>query len=282
MKDYTTTFVTMISYFFILLFIYAGVSKLLEFEEFQVQLAQSPLLSAYASSISYTVIIVELTIAGLLSIHKSRMLGLFASFSLMIAFSVYIYLILYYSEFVPCSCGGILENMGWTTHLIFNITTVLIAGCALLIMRNSKVDYIAFKRISVRLWLMAGSGIFSSAIVVYLFFSSEYIIKKENNFTRRFLPHPIIQENILHLGVDSYYFAGNHGDSIYLGNKTSPFQILKVDVGLTAAKQVKIIPEGHFTFKSLSYEVFGDKVFGFDGSVPVVYCGFCKSFRNKT
>ena len=33
---------------YILLFVYAAVSKLLDFENFQVQLGQSPLLSAFA------------------------------------------------------------------------------------------------------------------------------------------------------------------------------------------------------------------------------------------
>lgn len=179
MKDYNSILVKGISYFFILLFIYASVSKLLEFEKFQVQLAQSPLLSAYAGSISYTIIIVELITAGLLSISKSRMFGLLVSFNLMIAFSIYIYLILYHSEFVPCSCGGILEDMGWKTHLIFNIITVVIAGLAILIVNRSSTSYTVFPRVSVRLWFMLGTGILSSCLVVYLFFSSEYIIKKK-------------------------------------------------------------------------------------------------------
>lgn len=277
MKDYKSILVKGISYFFILLFIYASVSKLLEFEKFQVQLAQSPLLSAYAGSISYTIIIVELITAGLLSISKSRMFGLLTSFNLMITFSIYIYLILYHSEFVPCSCGGILEDMGWKTHLIFNIITVIIAGLAIIIANRSSTIYTVFPRVSVRLWLMLGTGILSSCLVIYLFFSSEYIIKKENNFTRRFLSHPIIQENVLNLGVDSFYFAGISGDTIYLGNKTSPFQILKVDIGLMDKKPVKVIPEGQFTFKSLSYEVSDNSVFGFDGTVPVIYSGSLSS-----
>jgi hypothetical protein len=46
---------------------------------------------------------------------------------------MYIYLILEYSEFVPCSCGGILENMGWKSHLIFNGICVIIAGFAIVL-----------------------------------------------------------------------------------------------------------------------------------------------------
>jgi hypothetical protein len=36
----------------IILFTYAAISKLIDFENFQTQLGQSPLLSAYAASIS--------------------------------------------------------------------------------------------------------------------------------------------------------------------------------------------------------------------------------------
>ena len=107
--------------FFILLFVYAATSKLIDFENFQVQLAQSPLLSAFATPIAYGVVLGELMIASMLCFSKSRTLGLYLFIGFMTAFSVYIYLILHYSPFVPCSCGGILEAMGWREHLWFNV-----------------------------------------------------------------------------------------------------------------------------------------------------------------
>lgn len=103
---------SIVSYFFILLFCYAAISKILDIENFQVQIAQSPLLSAYASFIPYTVILIELLTVLFLSIPKYRAAGLYGSFGMMSAFTVYIYLILNHSDFVPCSCGGILEKMG--------------------------------------------------------------------------------------------------------------------------------------------------------------------------
>lgn len=107
--------------FFILLFVYAATSKLIDFENFQVQVAQSPLLSAFATPIAYGVVLGELMIASMLCFSKSRTLGLYLFIGFMTAFSVYIYLILHYSPFVPCSCGGILEAMGWREHLWFNV-----------------------------------------------------------------------------------------------------------------------------------------------------------------
>ena len=102
-------FTISISYLFILLFVYSAVSKLLDFHNFQIQLAQSPLLTAFATYISYAVLTVEFAIAILLSIPKTRIIGLFSAFGLMLLFTIYIYIILNYSSFVPCSCGGILE-----------------------------------------------------------------------------------------------------------------------------------------------------------------------------
>ncbi|WP_177765319.1 MauE/DoxX family redox-associated membrane protein [Flavobacterium sp. I3-2] len=114
-------------YFFIILFVYAAVSKLIDFENFQVQIAQSPLLSAFATPIAYGVVFGELIIALMLCFTKSRTLGLYLFLGFMTAFTVYIYLILNYSPFVPCSCGGVLEKMGWTEHLWFNLGVCVVA-----------------------------------------------------------------------------------------------------------------------------------------------------------
>ncbi len=102
-----------VTYFFIILFVYAAVSKLADFENFKVQVAQSPLLSAFANLIAYTTVIGELIIALMLCFQKSRLLGLYLFLGFMTAFTVYIFLILNYSPFVPCSCGGVLEDLGW-------------------------------------------------------------------------------------------------------------------------------------------------------------------------
>ena len=122
-----------IAYLYVLLFVYASVSKLIDFENFKVQLGQSPLLSPFAGTISLTVPVIELAIAAALLLSNYRYIGLFAGFGLMVMFTAYIYIILNYSEFVPCSCGGILEKMGWKEHLVFNIAFVALAAIAVLV-----------------------------------------------------------------------------------------------------------------------------------------------------
>ena len=121
-----TRITTFISIFFILLFCYAAISKIMDFEKFQIQMTESPLLSTFAGFLPYVLVISEFIIAGLLCYRITQNAGLLASFILMLFFTGYIALMLFTSEILPCSCGGILEKMTWTEHLYFNI------GCAVL------------------------------------------------------------------------------------------------------------------------------------------------------
>ncbi|UNY98619.1 hypothetical protein MQE36_16255 [Zhouia spongiae] len=119
---------------FILLFVYAGVSKLTDFQKFRIQVGQSPLLTSVGRWIVWLVPVTELIIASMLCIPKFRLQALYVSFGLMVVFTTYIVMILKFSPFVPCSCGGILDKMGWTEHLIFNIGFVFLAMFGVLIL----------------------------------------------------------------------------------------------------------------------------------------------------
>ncbi|WP_379964471.1 MauE/DoxX family redox-associated membrane protein [Epilithonimonas sp. UC225_85] len=131
MKKVKTRVVEFIGYFFILLFCYASISKIMDFENFQIQISESPLLSAYAAFLPFAIIILELIIAGLLCYRKTRNTGLIGSFILMLIFTGYIFFIIRTSENLPCSCGGILEKMSWHQHLYFNIGCIVISVIAL-------------------------------------------------------------------------------------------------------------------------------------------------------
>jgi hypothetical protein len=118
---------------YVVMLTYAATSKLLDFENFRIQLGQSPLVSAFVGWIPITLPASEFIIAILLLIPKFRFIGLFAAYSLMTMFTAYIYIILNYSSFVPCSCGGILEKMTWNQHLVFNIFFIFLAVFAILL-----------------------------------------------------------------------------------------------------------------------------------------------------
>lgn len=112
---------------FILLFTYAAISKLNTYDTFKVQIGQSPILTAQSSLLVWMVPVMELLTAILYVIPRFRLWAFHLSLSLMTMFTVYIFLILKFSPYIPCSCGGVLNNLGWTEHLIFNIAFVLLA-----------------------------------------------------------------------------------------------------------------------------------------------------------
>lgn len=269
MKSFLQQFVDIISYFFAVLFIYAAVSKGKDFENFQIQLAQSPLLSAYAGTISYLVIVLEVGIAILLVISKVRKAGLYGSFGLMTAFTAYIYLILNHSDSVPCSCGGILEKMGWKEHLIFNEVCAVFAFTALMILETQGA--FRLRRTAV---LSSLTFTVSAGGMVALFFSSEYIMKRENAFIRRFLQHPVTEERTFDVKVNSYYFAGFDRNHLYLGNLTSPFRLRQINFELNAERTMFIKPERMVQFNQPpNIKVMNEHFFFYDGSAPVIFRG---------
>ena len=125
-------------YAFVILFTYAAISKLIDLRLFKAQVSQSPLLIDHAEAIVWLVPIAELLISGLLLIPKTRLVGLYLSFGTMVAFTTYIIAILKFSDYVPCSCGGILSSMGWTSHLVFNLAFVLLAIIAIWTMHKEQ------------------------------------------------------------------------------------------------------------------------------------------------
>lgn len=131
--------IIIICYLYVVMFIYAATSKLIDFENFKIQLGQSPLLSSFASWVTITIPISEFIISVLLLFPKFRFIGLFSAYTLMVMFSSYIYIILNYGTFIPCSCGGILEKMTWGQHLIFNICFIILAAIAILLISPNNI-----------------------------------------------------------------------------------------------------------------------------------------------
>jgi uncharacterized membrane protein YphA (DoxX/SURF4 family) len=132
-KLYSAIVVDVIAWALVFLFVYAAGSKLLDYEKFTVQLSQSPMLTPFANWIGLVVVGAELLIAVLLITPRLRMLAFYASFSLMVMFTTYIIAILNFSSYIPCSCGGVLEKLNWTQHLIFNILFVALSMLGVLL-----------------------------------------------------------------------------------------------------------------------------------------------------
>jgi len=273
--------VEIICLLYVLLFIYAATSKLLDMDNFQMQLGQSPLLSAFAKWVSYLVPFIEILTVLLLLIPKYRTAGLYCCFSLMTMFTAYIYIILNYSIFVPCSCGGILENMGWSEHLIFNICFLALAVVAIFMSVAKRNGTRAEqKKTAVAL---CSSLAMSIGLVALLFLLSEDIIHNRNSFIRRFPPHPVTLVDQLDLKLNSYYVAGLDSEHIYLGNVTAPLHIRVLNHQLETVEESEIgLPNLELPFRSPTLRVSYPDFYFMDGTVPVLFKGKAGRWKQTT
>nr|WP_199079040.1 MauE/DoxX family redox-associated membrane protein [Pedobacter sp. ASV19] len=122
-----------ISALFILLFVYAALTKVIDYQKFRIELGKSPLLSSYSRIIAVAIPGIELMISLLIAIKRFQYYAMYLAFTLMAIFSAYIVAILKFSPYVPCSCGGILQKMSWAQHLIFNVGFLLMGAVAILL-----------------------------------------------------------------------------------------------------------------------------------------------------
>lgn len=264
-----------IAYVFAILFIYAATSKLLDFETFTVQLAQSPLLSAYAGIIAWLVPGIEILIAGLLVFSRLRNVALYAAFTLMVMFTAYIYIILNFSDFVPCSCGGVLEELSWTQHLIFNVVFIVLGAVAILISRNGTKKK--------KLFLLASLCVLGIGIVTLLFVFSEKKMQRNNAFQRRYIPHPIELAHSLDLEYSSYYFAGIGNGNVYLGNNTAPLLMTVIDSSFkTSATTMIRLDQMDLPYSSVKIRVVPPNFYVADGTVPILLQGSILDWKAVT
>lgn len=126
-NQYKTWILKGISLFFIILFTYAAVSKLINLNVFHLQLEQSPFIALFAGWLVWVVPVIQIVIALMFFSTRFRSSALFLSFFLMIFFSFYIFAVLNFAQSIPCSCGGIISSWTWSQHLIFNICVISIA-----------------------------------------------------------------------------------------------------------------------------------------------------------
>lgn len=260
---------------YILLLTYTAVSKLLEFETFRIQLGQSPIVSIYADFLSLAVPTVEIILAALLLFPAYQRLGLVGGIFLMSAFTVYIYLMLYHSSYLPCSCGGILEEMNWHQHFYFNLVVTLF-GIAAWAVNPSKLSRM---RLSLLLLVVV---ILGGVTTVSLYYQSDYSARYENPFIRRYPPHAAQEMYRIDLRYNSYYFAGQAQGKIFLGNYTAPLLVTTINTSTREINTATIsLQERHLPFRQPLIKVLSPHFFVYEGSVPYIFKGNTKTWSAK-
>jgi len=115
-----TTIIEAITVLFIILFLYTGISKMMEYNLFREQIAASPVLVPIAPLIARWLPIVEFLLVLLLIVPRWRLKGLYTATALMILFTIYIISLMTFNDQLPCSCGGVLAELSWGQHIVFN------------------------------------------------------------------------------------------------------------------------------------------------------------------
>lgn len=111
----------------ILLFAYAGLSKLVDHAMFYVQLVRMPFLSSFAGFIAWALPLLEFAIVAALLFPATMRYGLYAAFVLLSMFVLFLLVMVMFTTSLPCSCGGIIAKLTWQQHIVFNVFFVALS-----------------------------------------------------------------------------------------------------------------------------------------------------------
>lgn len=121
----------------ILLFLYASLSKFLDFKTFTGEMNNQPLPNSWTPFLVWFIPCTEIAISLALLFEYTRLLGLYASLILMSLFTVYtVIILLHFFSYVPCSCGGVIKRLTWRQHLVFNLFFVALSVLGIILQRR--------------------------------------------------------------------------------------------------------------------------------------------------
>ena len=121
----------------ILLFLYASVSKFLDFKRFIDEMNNQPLPNSWTPFLVWGIPCLEIAISVALIFEYTRMLAFYASLVLMTLFTIYaIMIIAHFFPYVPCSCGGVIRKLTWPQHLALNLFYVALSVLGLVLQRR--------------------------------------------------------------------------------------------------------------------------------------------------
>ena len=116
----------------VLLFVYAGSSKLWDMKGFRAGMMAQPFPEWMNKVLATVLPFSEIIIAVGLGFDKTRKPALYAYGLLMLGFTVYTGLVVSgFFEHQPCDCGGIISQLNWSGHFIINIIFLILTWLAI-------------------------------------------------------------------------------------------------------------------------------------------------------
>ena len=126
-----------ISALLIMLFLYASLSKFLDFHTFIGEMNNQPLPNSWIPFLVWFIPCSEILICIALLFERTRLLGLYASLVLMSLFTIYsIIIILNFFGRIPCSCGGVIKRLTWRQHIVLNLFYMALSIAGIIIQRR--------------------------------------------------------------------------------------------------------------------------------------------------
>jgi hypothetical protein len=112
----------------VVLFAYTALNKLFALTRFRFQLTQFPWLSTHPALLAWAIIGAEIGIVALLLTPRRILIGFIASLILLFLFTTYLLIMLLTAPHLPCTCGGVLEQLSWPQHICLNLLFIGIAA----------------------------------------------------------------------------------------------------------------------------------------------------------
>jgi len=121
------TIAVVIRIIYIFLFAYTGLSKLMDIARFIRVIQKTSLFGIFTIPIGWGIPILEIFLALLMAFsnRKTVKISMMIAVVCMVVFTSYLILMLLFMEHRMCNCGGVIESLNWTEHLVFNIAVLL-------------------------------------------------------------------------------------------------------------------------------------------------------------
>src|ERR1700677_3794251 len=122
------------------LFLYASISKFLDFKTFIDQMNNQPLRNSWTPFLVWAIPLLEIAISISLIFEYTRLIGFYASLILMFVFTLYTGIVLlHFFPYIPCSCGGVIRKLTWPQHLILNSCFVFLSILGITLQRRKHI-----------------------------------------------------------------------------------------------------------------------------------------------
>ncbi|MFC0261398.1 MauE/DoxX family redox-associated membrane protein [Fontibacter flavus] len=123
-----------------LIFMYSAFSKVIDWNGTRSALHNQVFPGWMAETLLFTLPVVELVTAILLLGRRSFKNGFVASTLLMVCFTVYVGWVMS-GAFgrIPCTCGGLISELGWSEHLLLNLVLVVVSFLGLMLSNKISV-----------------------------------------------------------------------------------------------------------------------------------------------